>query len=392
MAAHQSSSWDVRLARAPLSGANNLSSNGRTLAYASRGGAELLDDGGEGAPPVDGGERRGVPSGYDRASAVTAVRWVPTPGGWVMVVMTGDRDVFFYGDVESREQAANGAAQQPLLFSHTLSAGLAKDASVREADGATCAASVVCADGSCQICVGCNSGELLVVSCAGAGGFALESTLRAHASPLSTVSSDYHDSRGTRAGVASCSPSSPECGRAELATADVDGRLCLWSCPAGAGLVRRCTHTISRTDETSVGSDAKRALCCVSVCVRGPWIICGVATGEVMCLIADEEDPSRPSLRPLWCVIAHSRYLSCMDMHPFHDVLATAAEDGTVCIWQLHVPRERGRAGDARVLDVLHSSRWDNVMITGVSFSGDACDTVSLVGYDERAMKVIKWA
>lgn len=243
-----------------------------------------------------------------------------------------------------------------------------------------------------QVCIGCNNGELVVVSCDGGGGvYTLESTVQAHTGPLSFASSDYHDSRGTRAGPTG--PGADGGSRTELVTVDVDGNLVLWSCLSGKDFVKKCTHTLSRADEegSSVGS-ADRTMCCVSVCVRGPWIICGMATGEVMCLVGDENDAT--SLRPLWCVVAHSRYLSCMSMHPFQDVLATAAEEGTVCIWQLHV-KNTGAADEdqdaARVVDVLHSSRWDDVMITGVSFSGNTCDRIAMVAYDERSMKVIKW-
>ena len=102
------------------------------------------------------------------------------------------------------------------------------------------------------------------------------------------------------------------------------------------------------------------------------------------------------SLRPYWCVVAHSRFLSCMDLHPIQNVLVTAAEDGTVCVWQLHIPdfSKEGSSFDInnhRVVDVLHSSIWENVMIVGVAFCGSICDKFAAIGYDEKHMRVCTW-
>ena len=172
----------------------------------------------------------------------------------------------------------------------------------------------------------------------------------------------------------------------------MDGNLCLWTSLSARNFVRRCKHSIASFDEDGIGTDKTRGNSCISVCIRGPWTMCGMANGEVLCVINDSENPK--ALRPLWCVVAHSRYLSSMDIHPFHDVLVTAAQDGTVCVWQLHVPGDNSDPGghpEHRVVDVLHSSKWENVMVVGVAFCGSQCDKVAMVGYDEKTMKILKW-
>ena len=85
-----------------------------------------------------------------------------------------------------------------------------------------------------------------------------------------------------------------------------------------------------------------------------------------------------------------------MDLHPIQNVLVTAAEDGTVCVWQLHIPdfSKEGSSFDInnhRVVDVLHSSIWENVMIVGVAFCGSICDKFAAIGYDEKHMRVCTW-
>lgn len=241
-----------------------------------------------------------------------------------------------------------------------------------------------------KICIGCNNGDVVVVSCRGGGSsFSYESSFRAHDSaPITHMSSDYHCSRGTRCSTAS----SPTNKRFELATVDIDGNLCLWTSLSARNFVRRCKHTIASFDESIVDMGKTRGSSCVSLCVRGPWTICGMANGEVLCLINDGENAH--ALRLLWCVVAHSRYLSAMDIHPFHNVLVTAAEDGTVCVWQLHMPDDASVAGghpERRFVDILHSSKWTNVMVVGVAFCGQRCDMFAMVGYDEKTMKVLKW-
>jgi hypothetical protein len=36
-------------------------------------------------------------------------------------------------------------------------------------------------------------------------------------------------------------------------------------------------------------------------------------------------------------IVAHSRWLSAMDIHPNEDIIVTAAEDATMNVWQLPI-------------------------------------------------------
>ena len=137
---------EVQLTAAPTSAPNNLSCHGSSLVYASKNAVSLVE-----AEAVVGGDDvfRPRASGYgNKACSVDAVTWVPTPAGSVMVVMAGGRDIFFYRDGAGD---ANGGAAQ-LVFSYTLRSNAAgNNATLRDIDGATCAAAVMSADDTCQV-------------------------------------------------------------------------------------------------------------------------------------------------------------------------------------------------------------------------------------------------
>ena len=89
-------------------------------------------------------------SAYNKPSSVNSATWVPTPSGSIMVVMTSDRDIFFYSDYQHNDKAATvNGKQQCLLYSLSLKSNGGN--AIREDDGATCSASVMCVDDSCQV-------------------------------------------------------------------------------------------------------------------------------------------------------------------------------------------------------------------------------------------------
>lgn len=48
--------------------------------------------------------------------------------------------------------------------------------------------------------------------------------------------------------------------------------------------------------------------------------------------------------RLLWEVVAHSRWLSGMDIHPERDLVVTCSEDATLALWQLPIKGAQARA------------------------------------------------
>ena len=146
--ADENAMTEVQLTAAPTSAPNNLSCHGSSLVYVSKNAVSLVE-----AEAVVGREDvyRPRASGYgNKARSVDAVTWVPTPAGSVMVVMAGGRDIFFYRDCVGDANGGPGAAQ--LLFSYTLRSNAAGgNATLRDIDGATCAAAVMSADDTCQV-------------------------------------------------------------------------------------------------------------------------------------------------------------------------------------------------------------------------------------------------
>lgn len=77
-------------------------------------------------------------------------------------------------------------------------------------------------------------------------------------------------------------------------------------------------------------------------------------------------------------LVCHSRWLSAMDIHPSRDIIATAAQDSTLGVWQLPIAMSKA----ACLLSVcsLHD------VLTGVSFCGKHGDDVAAVAYDTEAL------
>ena len=45
-------------------------------------------------------------------------------------------------------------------------------------------------------------------------------------------------------------------------------------------------------------------------------------------------------------ICAHSRWLSCMDIHPTKDLVASGAEDGTIAVWTLPMGAQKVRRNE----------------------------------------------
>lgn len=110
---------------------------------------------------------------------------------------------------------------------------------------------------------------------------------------------------------------------------------------------------------------------CVSLAVRKGFVIAGGMDGCVR-IYNLKTGQLRHEL------VAHSRWLSAMDIHPSRDNIVTAAQDCTVGVWQL--PIAGAKAACLMSACSLHD------VLTGVTFCGEENDDVAAVAYDADAL------
>jgi hypothetical protein len=102
-------------------------------------------------------------------------------------------------------------------------------------------------------------------------------------------------------------------------------------------------------------------------------------------------------------VVAHSRWLSALDIHPRRDAFAAAAEDCTVSAWTLPVEACGGGGGGvaaavgaARTAVVppepLLSAAAVNSVLTGVAWCGEGCDDVVAAACDADELLIWRGA
>ena len=84
-------------------------------------------------------------------------------------------------------------------------------------------------------------------------------------------------------------------------------------------------------------------------------------------------------------IVAHSRWLTAMDIHPTKDIVATVAEDGTIAVWSLPL-----RPGSSDKAACLLSANWMHAMPTGVAFCGPSDSDVAVVALDNEELRVYR--
>ncbi len=82
-------------------------------------------------------------------------------------------------------------------------------------------------------------------------------------------------------------------------------------------------------------------------------------------------------------IAAHLRWITAMDMHPSHDMVATVAEDATLAVWQLP-------SASSPKVQCLLSTCWMHASLTGVSFCGTGSNDVAVVAMDLEELRVFK--
>ncbi|KAJ9517216.1 hypothetical protein QJQ45_009170 [Haematococcus lacustris] len=79
---------------------------------------------------------------------------------------------------------------------------------------------------------------------------------------------------------------------------------------------------------------------------------------------------------------AHSRFLTCMDIHPTKDIIVTGAEDGSISVMTLPI----GAQKTSSLLSVL----WMHAPVAGVAFCGTHLDDVAAVAYDTDELQLYR--
>eukprot|EP00877_Chromochloris_zofingiensis_P008531 jgi/Chrzof1/3931/Cz13g13240.t1 len=210
----------------------------------------------------------------------------------------------------------------------------------------------VSADGDVQLCAGCSSGAIQVFSIAAGPSIKPSATLQHHKTPIVALGSAYQSRRGAWSEDLTC----------ELVSCDDQGTLAVWT--ADNASCYSCSHTIPGTGVPGC-----------SVAVRKGFILCGKTDGTVQ--VYGLKDG-----RPRCEVVAHSRWLTAMDMHPSKDIFATVAEDCTLNVWT--IPVEGQQVSNLFSVCCLHAA------LTGVAFCGKSNDDIAAVAYDTDEISIWK--
>jgi WD40 repeat protein len=87
------------------------------------------------------------------------------------------------------------------------------------------------------------------------------------------------------------------------------------------------------------------------------------------------------SLAPAFEIVAHSRFLSSIQMHHSKPWLLTTAQDGTLAVWKLPAGQ------DGSSVRVLASKTWKNCMLVGGAFVGEEMK-VAVSAYSSENLRV----
>ncbi|GBF91359.1 hypothetical protein Rsub_04099 [Raphidocelis subcapitata] len=182
-------------------------------------------------------------------------------------------------------------------------------------------------------------------------------------------------------------------GGGELISADDGGRVVVWARRAaggGGGGDYVAAATLEDGGAAAAGVGVRRGLVVVAR-VDGAVRIYGLRDGRLRCEI-----------------VAHSRWLSALDLHPRRDAFATAAEDCTVSAWTLPIGDGAGGGGGGggagaaaaaaagAVLlappEPLLSAAAVNSVLTGVAWCGEGCDDLAAAVFDADELLIWRGA
>jgi hypothetical protein len=87
------------------------------------------------------------------------------------------------------------------------------------------------------------------------------------------------------------------------------------------------------------------------------------------------------SLEPAFEIVAHSRYLSTLQMHAHKPWLLPAAHDGTLAVWRLP------KTTEGQEIHLVGSYTWQNNMMVGGTFVDE--DKIAVTAYSNDEVRML---
>ena len=91
------------------------------------------------------------------------------------------------------------------------------------------------------------------------------------------------------------------------------------------------------------------------------------------------------SLELTFEIVAHSRFLSTVQMHPRQPWLLSAAQDSTIAVWRLPRNTEQQSVG------LLDSWVWQNHMVVGAAFVDSESGEQKVAATAYSSDKIMTW-
>lgn len=320
---------------------NNLTSNGKHLAFASRSRVPILSSG-------DAHPTTAAVVDAPNESMVMQCAWCSWAGGPAFLVLA----------LKAGVQVWSADAKRIVLWA-PLEPLVAREASARPADPEQHALGIAAlsAGGAHCLCVGTSVGSVLV--------FAHNPAMPSFTSAASLRCGDV-DNLASDVAVVALAASTLADGRSLLARADLAGAVQLWT-TADA-------HSFGQ-GQRFVGADGAS---CTGVCARAHVVATAYSNGE-LCL------HSALSGGKLASVGAHARWINALSIHPTAFMLAAASDDGHVSVWSVAL-----RAADDVAVSNVACWGVPDAQLCGVAFHGADGKSVVASAYDSAGLTT--WA
>jgi hypothetical protein len=316
---------------------NNLTSNGKHLALASRWRVPILHLGVVASSTLAIVDAPGE-------SIVMQCAWCSWAGGPSFLVLA----------LKAGVQIWSADGKRVVLWS-PLEPMIARELSTRPADPEKHAVGITAltAGGAHCLCVGTSVGSVLV--------FAHDPAMVSFTLAPSLQCGDA-DSLAADVAVTALAASTLADGRALLARADIAGAVQLWTTADAQAFV------LGERLSGAAGAS------CTGVCARGHVVAAAYSNGEI-CL------HSALTGRKLASVAAHARWINALAIHPTAFTLAAASDDGCVSIWTVAV-----RGDDDVVLSNYACWGVPDAQLCGVAFHGSDGKSVVASAYDSSGL------
>ncbi|KAL6744751.1 WD40-repeat-containing domain protein [Haematococcus lacustris] len=325
----------------------NLSLLGPQLAYAHSRQACTVD------PGTSVAEQAMAVRRVDSQHVVHTIRAMPHGTLNHLLVCTDDgvqvwdrqvKTLLFSWAFPEPERPAPGAPPPP--------SGQASGVGLRHALFARGAAMNIACDGSANMCFGASNGCLYVLEFDESGRLRGPTRFPHHTAPITALSSAYASRQGRWTDDLGSS----------LVSADESGSLTVW-------------EAASASSYKAVASLGEAKVPAVALAVRQEFVVAARLDGCIQ-VFSLRSKVLRAELA------AHSRFLTCMDIHPTKDIIVTGAEDGSISVMTLPI----GAQKTSSLLSVL----WMHAPVAGVAFCGTHLDDVAAVAYDTDELQLYR--